>query len=562
MPKKATQEEVIAAFHQTHGNRYDYSMMEYVSSSSKVRVICSQHGMFEVTPQHHKKGIGCRPCYFDRQKISKEEFLRRSKEAFGELYNYSYFSEMPSHGEKVKILCVEHKKLFLQDPRIHMRGHTGCPICQSVKLSGPTENRGVIRNKEEITEEVVKKFKSVHGDIYNYQKFSYVNSSTKGEIICEIHGSFFQITHNHLKGHNCPQCSIIKKKGNTFKKLCHEKGVDYYRALKRRQAGLSLDKIFDQDFIRRSREVNPIKVFGKSYPNLKEAVRSLKPPASRKTINRWMDEGMSPEEAFERIPNPGYSEGIIYVVTNITTGKKYVGLTVQTLERRWKYHTEQAQSNRVKSELSLHAAIRRYGALDFNIQYLDRGTTKKNLESKERHWIKKMGTLTPNGYNICKGGVSGGSNKKSLTVDDIHFESIGQATEYIAMSKKISLAAAQKRISTGRIDIKKPAKKGESLVKTKAYKAWSRIIHGALNPRSKDYISGVEVHEAWRDFSIFLHDVGNPPTNHVAFTRLDKTRGFFPDNCAWLTKSDSSKLNASYMKEQGMLTGRKKKSMP
>lgn len=145
---------------------------------------------------------------------------------------------------------------------------------------------------------------------------------------------------------------------------------------------------------------------------------------------------MSPEEAFERIPNPGYTEGIIYVVTNVTTGKQYVGLTVQTLERRWKNHTEQAQSNRVKSEHSLHAAIRQYGALDFNIQCFDQGTSKDNLESKERYWIEKLGTLAPNGYNICKGGVSGGANKKSLTIDDIHFESVGQAAEYVAMSKK------------------------------------------------------------------------------------------------------------------------------
>ena len=562
MPKKATQEEVIAAFHQTHDNRYDYSMMEYVSSSVKIKVLCIQHGMFEVTPRHHKKGVGCRQCYFDSQKTSKEEFLRRSKECFGELYDYSYFSEIPSHRQKVKILCVEHKKMFFQDPRSHMRGHTGCSICQSVKLSGPTESRGLIRSEKERTLEVVKKFKSVHGDTYNYQKFLYINLSTKGEIICEMHGSFFQTTHNHLKGHNCPRCSVIKKKENTFKKLCREKRVNYHRALKRRQAGLSLDKIFCQDFIRRSREVNKIKVFGKIYPNLKEAVRSLKPPASSRTINRWMDEGMSPEEAFERIPNPGYTEGIIYVVTNVTTGKQYVGLTVQTLERRWKNHIEQAQSNRVKSEHSLHAAIRQYGALDFNIQCFDQGTSKDNLESKERYWIEKLGTLAPNGYNICKGGVSGGANKKSLTIDDIHFESVGQAAEYVAMSKKISLAAAKKRISTGRVDVKKPAQKGESLVKTKAYKAWSRIVHGALNPKSKDYITGVEIHEEWRDFSIFFHDIGNPQTKNMAFTRLDKTQGFFPNNCAWLTKSASSKLNASYMQEQGRLTGRKRKPIP
>ena len=39
----------------------------------------------------------------------------------------------------------------------------------------------------------------------------------------------------------------------------------------------------------------------------------------------------------------------------------------------------------------------------------------------------------------------------------------------------------------------------------------------------------------------------------MAFTRLDKAKGFYPDNCAWLSKSEASKLNASYMKEKGTL---------
>jgi hypothetical protein len=46
----------------------------------------------------------------------------------------------------------------------------------------------------------------------------------------------------------------------------------------------------------------------------------------------------------------------------------------------------------------------------------------------------------------------------------------------------------------------------------------------------------------------------------MAFTRLDKKKGYFPENCAWVTKSEASKINAKYMKENGLLIGRGKSS--
>src|SRR5262249_47482895 len=101
------------------------------------------------------------------------------------------------------------------------------------------------------------------------------------------------------------------------------------------------------------------------------------------------------------------------------------------------------------------------------------------------------------------------------------------------------------------IDVKTPAKPGESLVKTPAYKAWSRIVHGVLNPRSKEYIPGLTLHEPWRDFATFYQEVGPPPRPGMAFTRLDKAHGFFPENCTWLSKRAASIINAAFMQANG-----------
>lgn len=550
MPRKKTKEEILFEFNQVHGDYYDYTKVEYVNKSTKITVICPNHGVFNIAPGHHKNGVGCRKCYFKSQQITKEDFIKRSQDFFGDIYDYSLFDELPSCGQKVSILCVKHSEHFLQEPRNHMRGHTGCSVCKSLKLSGSRQERGTIKTREELTKNFIKRVHKIYGYIYDYSKFEYINSNTKGAIICSIHGEFYQTPANHLKGTKCPKCSIQNQKENTFKKLCNDKGINYYRALKRRQAGLSEEKIFKADFIRSTRETNKIKVYDKIYPNLEEAIRVLQPPASGTTIKRWIKKGITPEEAFERIPNPGYAEGRIYLITNKITEQKYIGLTIQTLERRWQYHIEQAKANHIKSEESLHAAIRKYGTEAFIIKVIDNGTTKKDLEVKEREWIKKLNTVVPYGYNISKGGVSGGSHKKPTTIDNICFESVQKAAEYIAESRNISIAAAEKRIHTGRVDVKKPAKPGQSLVKTKVYKAWSRIIHGALNPNSKDYIPNLTIDENWRNFNNFLQDVGNPPKQEMAFTRLDKRKGFFPNNCAWLTKSEASKINVAYMKER------------
>lgn len=560
VPKRKTHSEIIKEFLKAHGDYYDYSEVVYKNSTTKVKVICPVHGEFMIAPGHHKNGVRCSKCYFDSQKTSKQEFVRRSQNVFGDRYDYSLFKELPPFGEKVKIKCLEHDEVFFQEPRNHMRGHTGCPKCRSNILAGNSSKIGKFTDQVELNNSFVEKAREVHGYTYDYSKYEYVNARTPGKIICKTHGAFYQSPSNHINGTKCPSCAIEKRKEQTFKKQCQERGVDYYRALKRRQAGLSEEKIFNKEYIRSERAINEIEVFNEVYPNIEEAVRQLSPPASSSTISRWIEEGISPEEAFERIPNPGYADGIIYLITNTSTKLQYVGLTVQTLVRRWKYHIEQAKAEHIKSEESLHAAIREYGAEQFTIEEIDKGTTKKDLEAKERKWIKKMNTLVPNGYNISSGGVSGGSNKKPTVIDDIRFESAGKAAEHVAETRNISIAAAEKRILKGRIDVKTPAKPGESLVKTRTYKVWSRIVHGVLNKKSREYIPGVTIYDPWRQFERFYGDVGEPVEPKIAFSRVDKEKGFFPDNCAWMTKSEASKINAEYMKKTGKFKRKSKKN--
>ena len=55
MSKKSTTGEFISKSKLIHGDKYDYSKVEYVNNHSKVSIICPRHGEFWQTPANHLK---------------------------------------------------------------------------------------------------------------------------------------------------------------------------------------------------------------------------------------------------------------------------------------------------------------------------------------------------------------------------------------------------------------------------------------------------------------------------------------------------------------------------
>ena len=54
----------------------------------------------------------------------------------------------------------------------------------------------------------IEKATKVHGGLYDYSKVVFKGVMKKVEIICPIHGSFFQTPNNHERGSGCPYCNI------------------------------------------------------------------------------------------------------------------------------------------------------------------------------------------------------------------------------------------------------------------------------------------------------------------------------------------------------------------
>ena len=124
MSKKITFEEFIVKAREVHGDKYDYSKVEYVNQLTKVCIICPTHGEFEQTPDSHLHGHGCPKCVGKNK--TTEQFIEEAREVHGDKYDYSktYYN---GAFKKVTIICPIHGE-FWQKPTMHLIGQ-GCPKC-------------------------------------------------------------------------------------------------------------------------------------------------------------------------------------------------------------------------------------------------------------------------------------------------------------------------------------------------------------------------------------------------------------------------------------------------
>lgn len=265
---KYTTEQIINQFKSKHGDLFDYSLVCYVNGAQKVSIICKEHGVFEQSPAAHKRGQGCAKCMYDSKRGSLDEALQRFKDTHGSRYDYSLVNYR-NVDSKVKIICAEHG-VFLQTPYSHAIGN-GCPkcigrhktqdevielfrlahgdrydysqvvfarmnnkiniICRehgifSQSATNHAAGQGCVRcagNYQYSTQEIVDKFKGVHGATYDYSLTEYIGNDEKVSIVCRIHGQFNQVVYSHLSGSGCPDCyAPIGHSKNSYVEYCNQ----------------------------------------------------------------------------------------------------------------------------------------------------------------------------------------------------------------------------------------------------------------------------------------------------------------------------------------------------
>jgi very-short-patch-repair endonuclease len=123
-------ESFIKKAREVHGDKYDYSLSEYVNTKHPIKIICPVHGVYEHIPNKHVSGRICPQCAMrkkgKKRELHEDDVKIQFKEVHGDKYDYSLVDYKGTH-EKVKIICPEHG-IFEQIPLNHKRGQN-CPIC-------------------------------------------------------------------------------------------------------------------------------------------------------------------------------------------------------------------------------------------------------------------------------------------------------------------------------------------------------------------------------------------------------------------------------------------------
>lgn len=190
MSKKLTTEEFIARSKTVHGDKYDYSNVNYINNRSKVCITCSDHGEFWQRPDNHMRGETCLKCSIYDKILTTDEFVKKSN--ITHKHTYDYTNSIYKHNTiDVCISCNIHGE-FWQNPMIHIKG-SRCPKC-------------VLVDKSYDTSHFIHTSSKLHNNKYTYNNSVYINKRTKICITCKTHGDFYQYPYSHMRGNGCPKC--------------------------------------------------------------------------------------------------------------------------------------------------------------------------------------------------------------------------------------------------------------------------------------------------------------------------------------------------------------------
>ena len=138
---RSSKEDFIKKARKKHGNKYDYSKVDYVNCDTKVCIICPKHGEFWQRPADHLRGRGCSKCNLSHLERSVMNYLddmgiaydyqkhfdwlgRQSLDFYLPDYNMGIECQGEQHffpvdfaGNGVEWACKEFDKLIKRDKR-------------------------------------------------------------------------------------------------------------------------------------------------------------------------------------------------------------------------------------------------------------------------------------------------------------------------------------------------------------------------------------------------------------------------------------------------------------
>lgn len=209
-----TQDEFLRRIKIVFGDLYDFSESVYVNYKTKVKCICHKHGEFWSRPDHLLNGHGCLKCAYEL-KASKQRLSEEEvKDRINKIFNGKYDTS------KLKYNNINEKVILI------------CPIHGEFKSSPQHLFKGHSCPKcgnvgRKTTESFKEELNKVFGDEYTYDKLVYKNNATKVIVTCKKHGDFESLPTHLLHGHGCPHCSNTSTMERKVKEILTEKNVEF-----------------------------------------------------------------------------------------------------------------------------------------------------------------------------------------------------------------------------------------------------------------------------------------------------------------------------------------------
>lgn len=145
----------------------------------------------------------------------------------------------------------------------------------------------------------------------------------------------------------------------------------------------------------------------------------------------------------------------IYIIKNKINSKVYIGQT-SNIHQRWAQYKSAAKN--IPDKQLITKAMKKYGIENFYVEILEDSIIDFN--EREKYWINKYDSISPNGYNILVGGDglgSGVDNPNSLIktskilnliINDIKYSK--ESLETIAEKYKLPYSTIQ-GINSGKL---------------------------------------------------------------------------------------------------------------
>ena len=217
-PRNWDTEKFIVEARKIHGDKYDYSQVEYVDNKTEVIIKCNVCGtVFKQKPQVHiLHKCGCPECGRRKNALARrrpiEKFVEKAKAKHGDRYDYSN-ARYDGDTLNVIIRCPVHGEVTV-DAAKHLQGCI-CPKCRE--------------EKKMTTEKFIAKAKEIWGDKFDYSETVYTGYDNKVTVYCKECGKTFeQYAGALLKKIGCPYCTGRNRTTEEFIRLARAKHGDKF----------------------------------------------------------------------------------------------------------------------------------------------------------------------------------------------------------------------------------------------------------------------------------------------------------------------------------------------